>query len=205
MYKIAGITYFEESDNDQDLVRGYYETQKKRFDENFKSIPEEVRNYNLDQTVQGIIERLENDNDPSYRSMLVYVINNLNTMEFINPYEDHWLKFLSSMQFDPSIISYDILGAISTYINTSPDLKDDKELLGFLSGMNDSRYLKINKKTNIVTSDGLQYGLNDDIVKLFMKQFPGSVEDDTTVSVKYAPSQDVSVPLLLNRYLHLLL
>lgn len=205
MYKIAGITYFEESDNDQDLVRGYYETQKKRFDENFKSIPEEVRNYNLDQTVQGIIERLENDNDPSYRSMLVYVINNLNTMEFINPYEDHWLKFLSSMQFGPSIISYDILGAISTYINTSPDLKDDKELLGFLSGMNDSRYLKINKKTNIVTSDGLQYGLNDDIVKLFMKQFPGSVEDDTTVSVKYAPSQDVSVPLLLNRYLHLLL
>ena len=44
MYKIAGVNFFEASDSDQDLVRGYMEAQKQRFEENFKNIPEEVRN-----------------------------------------------------------------------------------------------------------------------------------------------------------------
>lgn len=205
MYKIAGVNFFEASDSDQDLVRGYMEAQKQRFEENFKNIPEEVRNYSLDQTVQGIIERLENDKDPAYRGLVAYVTNNLNTVRFIKPYEDHWLKFLSSMQFDPSIITFSVMGTLSGYVNDRPWIRDDKDLMAYVSTVEDSRYLRVNKRAAIVTTNGLQYGLSEDIIKLFKKQFEGTYEEGDVIYIRYAPAQDTSVALLLNRYIHLLL
>ena len=109
------------------------------------------------------------------------------------------------MQFDPSIITFSVMGTLSGYVNDRPWIRDDKDLMAYVSTVEDSRYLRVNKRAAIVTTNGLQYGLSEDIIKLFKKQFEGTYEEGDVIYIRYAPAQDTSVALLLNRYIHLLL
>lgn len=198
MYRIGGVSFYSESDPKESLVNAFIKTRRHYYTRTTGSeIPKELSDDDM------FREMAENIYETS-PDMLAFAINQEAIYDARMVYEQHWMDYLwTALKFQSSIINIDCTGAYGLLREGNP--KCLQEYHEFLSRINGSSYLVINKQSQIVNDDNQRLVLSDRFINVIKSIFLDTSEHNGCVYIKYGPSMDTSGILTLTRVLHLYL
>ena len=198
MYTVAGITFYDESDSDEDIAKIYKEC---LIDEIIK-VDEEASREELKENeivIANAISIVHN-----YKSSSVYTVNRYIGKSVVETHEDHWLRFLKSYGFNASIV----------HIDTTPFLKhlayirynrEDNLWVG-LSSINENKILIVDIFSSIVNDNGENLKLSNHFIRSVQSMIPSFVNKTSQqLFIMYGPYSDINLALSVTRLLHLLL
>lgn len=198
MYTVAGITFYDESDSDQDIAKEY----KECLIDTIMSINEDTSREELEdnETVIANAESIVHQ----YKASSVYTVNRRLSEEVVRTHEQHWLEFFGSYGFKSKII----------HIDTTPMLRHlasigfnriDNLWIG-LSNLNDNRFLYVDIYSEIMNDRGENLRLSKNFIQSMQSMIPSFVSSDgEKLMIQYGPYSDINLALSLTRLLHLLL